>query len=127
MDPERPVVVPAGRDSLESIGVPPGARRSDFEGAPLTSPKLVGLWESALQDYFPSAAAAASQSSEGAGAESRDTLQLSKEAVVDTMRDQLDAKLVAYKRDVERKERLAKKSRKGGASSRSRGSAEQKS
>ena len=43
--------MPLGADSFESIGIPPGVSRSEFESA--TPFSRLGKWQSAVGEYFP--------------------------------------------------------------------------
>ena len=48
-DSSRALVLPAGSDSLEDIGVPRGVRKEDFEA----SDSKLELWMRAVAEYFP--------------------------------------------------------------------------
>lgn len=51
LDPSKPFVIPAGGDSLESIGAPPGASRAQMDTSNIGS--RVKLWQRAVDSFFP--------------------------------------------------------------------------
>lgn len=54
MNPERPLVVPAGSDSLDAIlkSAPPGTRREDFLSGNAVADEAMDVWKRAVEDVF---------------------------------------------------------------------------
>ena len=104
-DPAKPLYVPAGRDSLESIGAPPGARREDFvsdDAQPLASDSYIAMWLNALDEYFPSS----SLQEETKSNSNTNDLNLSSEPVVDAMWAQKADELKKYQAEADRRRQL---------------------
>ena len=51
LDTAKPLFIPAGSDSFESIGIPPGISRTEFETK--TPANRVAKWRDAVEAYFP--------------------------------------------------------------------------
>ena len=51
LDTSKPLFIPAGNDSFESIGIPPGVSRTEFETA--TPVNRIIKWRDAVEVYFP--------------------------------------------------------------------------
>lgn len=115
-DPTKPLVLPSGKDSLEGIGMPKGTRPSEFEAMHLD--KRLELWRDACAEFFPPTpgAEAGEGAEEGKEDENSDS-SIFREPVVDEMRAQKDDELLKYRREVERRLKLAGSSDKSKKSS----------
>jgi hypothetical protein len=92
--------MPLGADSFESIGIPPGVSRSEFESA--TPSGRLGKWQSAVGEYFPNTGSNTNDSDVVAGDNA-----VHAEAAVDAFKAQKNEELVRYRKEVERKAKLA--------------------
>lgn len=56
-NPEKPLVVPSGSDSLDAIlkSIPPGARREDFVSGNAVTDGAMDAWKRAVEDVFGAA------------------------------------------------------------------------
>ena len=66
LDVAKPLLIPAGADTLDAIGCPPGVRDVEFEGAGRS--KRQKMWASAVEDKFGDISADV----DGQGGESKD-------------------------------------------------------
>jgi len=127
-DPSKPLVLPSGKDSLEGIGMPKGTRPSEFEAMHLD--KRLELWQDACTEFFPQSkendSGATNTDDEGKEGESSDS-SIFREPIVDEMRAQKDDELLKYRREVERRLKLAGSSDKSKKSRPANAVAEKKS
>ncbi|XP_002732906.1 cytoplasmic dynein 2 light intermediate chain 1-like [Saccoglossus kowalevskii] len=93
VDPNKPVIVPAGMDSLQQIGPPPVA---EGDIGKLTARNPLELWKQAYTAFFPQ------QISSSVAEDPAKDPQYS-ESAVDNMRAQKDEELERYRRQSERK------------------------
>ncbi|CAM9469936.1 unnamed protein product [Ectocarpus sp. 12 AP-2014] len=130
-NPERPLVVAAGCDSLDSIlkNTPPGTRRDDFLSGNGIADGAMGVWKRTVEDVFgpPDRAdelvgnsgggddyGSSGKRDEGDGGDkNNDTDNPFPEAAVDEHRAQRDEILRRYRKDAERKAKLAMKASTG--------------
>mmetsp|Transcript_25484 Transcript_25484/g.79804 ORF Transcript_25484/g.79804 Transcript_25484/m.79804 type:complete len:385 (-) Transcript_25484:109-1263(-) len=112
-NPERPLLVPAGADTLEDIArdLP---QQGGLRAADLNAPaRAKTMWEAALLDVFgppgDDGGGGPGEAKDGGVDEGQ-----FREALVDEMKAQKDAELAKYRRDAERKERLRRAQGKGG-------------
>lgn len=99
-DPARPLMVPAGCDSLESIGAPPGASLGEVMEGPIEA--RLAPWRKAVEAYFPRERSADDEDAKA----SEDEAQRWMEPSVDAMRAQKSEELERYVKEAERKLRL---------------------
>ena len=110
LDPSKAVVVNFGSDTLAGIGAPPGASRSEYESGSYASAgrSRIGKWRAAVEDaniYPPTL-----EDEMDAIIDDVDQHEWA-EAAVDECRAEHDDRLVRYRREAERRERLQGKSR----------------
>lgn len=95
LDTTKPLYIQAGSDTLESIGIPPGVSRSEFESS--TPANRISKWCEAVEAYFPLPAVNSVD-----GIDSVDTSMYA-EPSVDAMRGQKSDELARYRKEAERK------------------------
>ena len=105
LDPSKAIVVNFGSDSLADIGSPPGASRGEYESGSYASAgrSRIGKWHAAVEDwniYPPTLEDEMDAVIEDVGNEEW------AEPSVDACRAEHDDRLVRYRREVERRERL---------------------
>lgn len=103
LNPAKPLMIPAGQDNIESIGLPPGASRSDLEVGSFQS--RVARFKRAVDEAFPRSAGASSEESKTDEDESAAWV----EGAVDAMRAQKLEEVERYKKEAERKLRMEAK------------------
>ena len=81
LDPAKPLIIPAGSDSFDSIGTPPGARRAQMDGDNISA--RMQLWGKAVDTFFPP-----EKDDDADGKDEAVDAQQWLEPVVDTMRAQ---------------------------------------
>lgn len=97
LDPNKPISMPAGKDSLQSIGLPHGARADNAEQA----------FREMASMLFPDATAGARGGKKSESDQVGDELLRFAESSIDGMVEQRQEELVQYRRQVERNQRLA--------------------
>eukprot|EP00903_Cladosiphon_okamuranus_P019562 g17992.t1 len=119
-NPERALVVPAGSDSLDTIlkATPPGTRREDFLSGNAVAEGAMSAWKRAVEDVF-GAADLTDELAVNRGGDGYDDGENKEdghgntnpfpEATVDEHRAQRDEILRRYRKDAERKAKLAMK------------------
>ncbi|CAM9509353.1 unnamed protein product, partial [Hapterophycus canaliculatus] len=121
-NPERPLVVTAGSDSLDAIlkATPAGTRREDFVSGNVVTDGAMDTWKRAVEDVFGAADPAGHHGSGGGGGDDdygggnedmKEGIDSNPfpEAAVDEHRAQRDEILRRYRRDAGRKAKLAMK------------------
>jgi dynein light intermediate chain 2 len=103
-EPGAPLVIPSGGDTAESIGFPKSVRsQSDFDGQPVTM--RLKKWEESVVEFFRPV------EDESQSATTKDNSSSFVEPAVDALRAQKDEELRQYRKQVERKLKLAEASK----------------
>ncbi|KAJ8418450.1 hypothetical protein AAFF_G00141590 [Aldrovandia affinis] len=90
-DPNKPLIIPAGMDSLSQIGTPPA---TDFDIGTLHARNPLDLWKKVFEKIFPSESASDPKDLKDPAKDPQYS-----EAQVDSMRTQKDQELEQYKRN----------------------------
>jgi len=87
VDPNKPIMVTAGKDSIDKVGLPPGIT------ADMTRHHIYDAWRDILRDYFPHAELETQESKEGEEID----VQLEPESIVDKCRAKKDKELERHR------------------------------
>jgi dynein light intermediate chain 2 len=107
LESSKSIVVPAGSDSFEAIGLPGGCDSIETS-IEMSTEKRNNAWKQTAEEFFE-APAPATENDDPDANEAHDDLNLSPEPVVDAMVKQKEEELAKYRKEAERKRRLAAK------------------